>query len=1234
MSSPVVIPITLWNSSQPTFRISSICVSPNFEKVVTGSYEGQLCVWNFDRKRKEIVPKIILLGHERSVTCLVSTNSIAISSCDGGQMGRWNIKDGHCDKTKKSLNIHTNMQLFERSISKEELLFTCGQYTGIFIYNPVTLQVLCNLHSNTGYNWISNFHVVSTESNDMVSGVTVNGCAKFWVLDEVLSDEIPEMNSCHLAIDRVVDLKYNLSKTMVLIVSEKYWCLYDTKLSSCICKIDSVKNQKLLGGNFCNSYVIVWTNSGKFYSYDVSNNQQTLTSVISDASYPYSLFNPAMLVVQTENHEYYFLSGYSNGRINIWSQSAAADNLTSSSKVWLTTVLKDNWIKPGNGFFDSIITNSNVTCSIYVLELDKFFVGCFNGKIISIPALQTITSYYFSSTIIKPSYDIFSGHKGRINCLVYPYEKYSHYHPSHLVSGSSDFSVCLWDIFKSELLHRFCVQSGEILRLIIPPEDCSSRVRHSICSVSSDNSVAILNLKDRNCVILTLRHLFPVVSVNWKPLDDFLVIECFDGTVYVWQMETGHLDRVLDGVMAQEVVYACSESGFSNSSLLNFYIQENFIKKDSMRRDIFQVLNETENSKLPITLGGFKTSEQSESQIFMFNLENLIAQIISTQKLNMNDSVVHDNLYFLTRILSPDSFKQYATFLEKVKQETDSFHQKLSNQSSYKVYIPDKEADGSDVQSQTNSIPSLSETIGNIIQFLLSGLHFWGRDPIFDETLINQVGLAKPDIPFPLGVVSCPGMYGLFLPENEKHQLSNPSLITVTAVAITVLASVFDSFTIFPFSFVKENNNEGKDLWKKLFSFYECYCLNKNGMLEVPKPKLQVLAKSWQSQCLPLRNVVRKLLASYLEALDHEENVKILEFWYKYLPHFKMLDKTSTEKSDYENIDLKTVALVLFGVIGSDLKFKANELSCHENYVYQTCASFVYLLLLPNREKSKYSVLQTIAVDFIGRGYIVWEEFLKMEKVFPVLFQMCGDSFKINFQSNHIVTQPLDKCLTALNSLKSIAIARTSAFITCLIKEINQVKASNQSKLFPIEKSKPEILSIITFLLEKTPYIMLLYLNEIIAIFVYCIDFSHLKQENLSTLLPIMKKFRQVHHSVVGQRIAVGLGTGSVIVHDLKTGKSHAIPAHKDSVSAIKFSDDGKLLVSYSCYENRLSFWQVLTGLFSLGQLQIKCTKSCQTYRIHDEEIRNHLEIAQLTWADNKSVILRLCDGTETLFHS
>ena len=49
--------------------------------------------------------------------------------------------------------------------------------------------------------------------------------------------------------------------------------------------------------------------------------------------------------------------------------------------------------------------------------------------------------------------------------------------------------------------------------------------------------------QERRCILLASRQLFPVTSIKWKPLDDFMLVCCSDGSIYIWQMETGHLDR-------------------------------------------------------------------------------------------------------------------------------------------------------------------------------------------------------------------------------------------------------------------------------------------------------------------------------------------------------------------------------------------------------------------------------------------------------------------------------------------------------------------------------------------------------------------------------------------------------------------------------------------------------------------------------------------------------------------
>jgi len=61
----------------------------------------------------------------------------------------------------------------------------------------------------------------------------------------------------------------------------------------------------------------------------------------------------------------------------------------------------------------------------------------------------------------------------------------------------------------------------------------------SVCAVASDHSLSLLSVRDNKCILLASRQLFPIQVVKWRPRDDFVVIGCTDGTVYVWQMETG-----------------------------------------------------------------------------------------------------------------------------------------------------------------------------------------------------------------------------------------------------------------------------------------------------------------------------------------------------------------------------------------------------------------------------------------------------------------------------------------------------------------------------------------------------------------------------------------------------------------------------------------------------------------------------------------------------------------------
>lgn len=206
------------------------------------------------------------------------------------------------------------------------------------------------------------------------------------------------------------------------------------------------------------------------------------------------------------------------------------------------------------------------------------------------------------------------------------------------------------------------------------------RIQKCICSVASDHSVTLLSLQERKCVTLASRHLFPVVTIKWRPLDDFLVVGCSDGTVYVWQMETGHLDRVLHGMLAEEVLMACeentadamqqcgssSDSGLANPAVHFFRgLRHRNLQaiRHATQRGIHQLqqLHSHHNSdggflmknrSSPLLIQGLRTNpKDAESHILFFDIEGLIFELHSEEYAAMSPGTLEVSLFLYIEIV-------------------------------------------------------------------------------------------------------------------------------------------------------------------------------------------------------------------------------------------------------------------------------------------------------------------------------------------------------------------------------------------------------------------------------------------------------------------------------------------------------------------------------------------------------------------------------------------------------
>ncbi|XP_049882434.1 WD repeat-containing protein 7 [Pectinophora gossypiella] len=857
----LIVPVVLWGKHAPTHCISSIYLSRDQKTLVTGCYDGQICIWQVHPETLKMTPRCLLVGHTAPVTCLsrasiIQDNNYIVSSSEAGEMCTWDLVDGKCRESVKLSQVHTNIQAYHMCNSEDLRLFCNGYYAEILIMDPFSLEIMFSLSSKMNPDWISALHVLrpSSRKDDVVLAISITGTVKVWSLlghENKQSEPIYENESKQIRCLNALSLNccaYN--QRTVLIVCAKYCQIYDAGDFSVLCSIQAPTGERWMSGDFlAPDRVLVWSTEGKGYMYKlpansvpdhkgfhgptVDHDSPVLFNLLAHPDNKLLSCPPSMRFVVTSvggKQRRLLLRGDSHGVVSVWSVDEAAaptSRIVSHAPVVLTS-LNLAWAEMNPspvGILDQLHTPEEtevkLTSSIYILAANRLVVGREDGSIVIVNATHTVQLQLLHGPHQQyddwPTHQLLLGHNGRVNCLLYPHHIHPRYDKTHLVSGGIDFAVCLWDLFSGALLHRFCVHAGEITQLIVPPHNCTTRIQKCICSVASDHSVTLLSLSERKCVTLASRHLFPVVSIKWRPLDDFMVVGTSDGTVYVWQMETGHLDRVLHGMIAEEVLAACDETvaddlggavagsgdlqGLANPAV-HFFRGLRHRNLNAMRaatqRGLAALqptggagsagpLAEPVRRRAPLTVQGFRSNQADpESHILFFDIEGLIVELLSEEYSAMSPASLeaaglitseYKNMASLTRSASPDATKRISGILAKMKESADAMQTKLhAKAEQLKSHLEPKgdEANQQSKKPRPRGMP-LAEPphTMEIAQILISLLHAWGLDPDLDRVCETKLGLLRPMVPVCFGVVSRHGHMSVQLPTRLGGVLDN-----------------------------------------------------------------------------------------------------------------------------------------------------------------------------------------------------------------------------------------------------------------------------------------------------------------------------------------------------------------------------------------------------------------------------------------------------------------------------
>nr|XP_025739568.1 WD repeat-containing protein 72 [Callorhinus ursinus] len=596
--------VALWGKKAPPHSITAIMITDDQQTIVTGSQEGQLCLWNLSPELK-ISAKELLFGHSASVTCLArardfSKQPYVVSAAENGEMCVWNVTNGQCVEKATLPYRHTAVCYYHCSfrMTGEGWLLCCGEYQDVLIIDARSLAVIHTFISSQSPDWINCMCIVhSMRIQDSLLVVSVAGELKVWDLSSSINSiqekqDVYEKESKSLDSLNCRTIRFcTYTERLLLVVFSKCWKVYDYCDFSLLRTEVSRSGQFFAGGEVLAAHrIIIWTEDGHSYIYQLLNSGLSKSlypadgRVLKETIYPHLLCSTSV----QENKSLSFVMGYMNerkepfykvlfsgavsGRITLWHipdvPVSKFDGSPREIPITATWTLQDNFDKH-HTMSQSIIDHVSgtgtvgVTSSEYVPSLDKLICGCEDGTIFITQGLNAAKAGLLEGgSLLKDSlpYKVLKGHHQSVTSLLYPHGLSSKLDQSWLVSGDQDSCVILWNIFTEEILHKFFLEAGPVTSLLMSPENFRLRSDQVICCVCSDHSVALLHLEGKRCLLHARKHLFPVRMIKWHPVENFLIVGCADDSAYIWEIETGTLERHETGERARIILNCCDDS--------------------------------------------------------------------------------------------------------------------------------------------------------------------------------------------------------------------------------------------------------------------------------------------------------------------------------------------------------------------------------------------------------------------------------------------------------------------------------------------------------------------------------------------------------------------------------------------------------------------------------------------------------------------------------------------------
>ncbi|KAG0265907.1 WD repeat-containing protein 7 [Mortierella polycephala] len=104
-------------------------------------------------------------------------------------------------------------------------------------------------------------------------------------------------------------------------------------------------------------------------------------------------------------------------------------------------------------------------------------------------------------------------------------------------TGETDYGACCFERpWSGTEVACFNNHSRPVAHFLQVPENVNSRIRKSVISIAEDHSVAIISIEEMNCIYLFGGYEHALLSIQWRPPEDYVVLWHADETAFVWQI--------------------------------------------------------------------------------------------------------------------------------------------------------------------------------------------------------------------------------------------------------------------------------------------------------------------------------------------------------------------------------------------------------------------------------------------------------------------------------------------------------------------------------------------------------------------------------------------------------------------------------------------------------------------------------------------------------------------------